>query len=431
MSIVQDIASDMLEKLRKLHIDSVSQLAVQNPRELAIEINDDADVSSDIDSASKLITSARKLLTEHGILSKEFSTADYLLAKRNKITRYTVGSDKFDAFLNGGFETQAVTEIAGEYGSGKSQICHTLCLAANKLGDDTIADDNNKQTTDSIIFIDTENTFRADRVYQIAEQNGLDPETILTRIYHCRIYNSLELELVINNLGKSIEQYNAKLVIVDSIISLHRAEFSGRETLAQRQQRPGKLLNKLRSVMLNDYISITPTRLAGLLEDDKVSVLERALNITKDTKSKAKVSEFNELRKEFKQPITNKTLTGINLESVIILHSNLSNTNLENSQLTNVQISGDVSNINLRYANLSNADLTNAVLVNADLRNADLDNADLTSAYLLTADLSNADLDNADLTNAYLGDADLTSAGLTNASLTNADLSFQSRSNKC
>jgi DNA repair protein RadA len=241
---IRDITSDTLEKLKKLRIESVSQLAVQSPRELAIEINDNT--LFDIDSASKLIANARKLLTEHDVLSKEFSMADDLLEKRSKISRYNTGSEKFDAFLGGGFETQAITEIAGEYSSGKSQICHTLCLAANKLGDDTVANGNNKQPMGSIIFIDTENTFRADRVYQIAEQNGLDPEIILTRIYHCRIYNSLELELVINNLGKSIEQYNARLVIIDSIISLHRAEFSGPETLAERQQRLAKMLNKLR-----------------------------------------------------------------------------------------------------------------------------------------------------------------------------------------
>jgi DNA repair protein RadA len=253
LEYMRDISSDTLEKLRKLHIESVSQLAVQSPRELAIEIKDNDDNALfDIDSASKLVVNARKLLTEHGVLSKEFSTADALLAKRNKLSRYVVGSDKFDAFLNGGFETQAVTEIAGEYGSGKSQICHTLCVAANNGLDDIKTDngDVNKLSTQrapgSVIFIDTENTFRADRVFQIAEQKGLNPETILTRIYHCRIYNSLELELIINNLGKSIEQYNARLVIIDSIISLHRAEFSGRETLAERQQRLAKMLNKLR-----------------------------------------------------------------------------------------------------------------------------------------------------------------------------------------
>ena len=152
-------------------------------------------------------------------------------------------------FLNGGFETQAITEIAGEFGSGKSQICHALCVAANNLVENNKLDDDdeNKQSAaETIIFIDTENTFRVDRVYQIAEQNGFDPLTILQKIYHCKIFNSEELESVINNLDKSIEQYNAKLVIVDSIISLHRAEFSGRETIAERQQRLGKMLNKLR-----------------------------------------------------------------------------------------------------------------------------------------------------------------------------------------
>ena len=125
----------------------------------------------------------------------------------------------------------------GEFGSGKSQICHTLCVAASKLI---------KNDSGNIIFIDSENTFRADRVHQIAEQRGLDPLPILEKIFHCKVYSSEHLESVINDLDKSIEQYNAKLVIIDSIISLHRAEFSGRGTLAERQQRLGKMLNKLR-----------------------------------------------------------------------------------------------------------------------------------------------------------------------------------------
>jgi DNA repair protein RadA len=253
----KDITSDILAKLKVLRIDSISQLAVQSPYELArMYDSDDENKSFNVDSASKLVANARKILTERGTLAKEFVSAEDLLAKRNKLSRYAIGSDKFDAFLSGGFETQAITEIAGEFGSGKSQLCYTLCVTANKflendrLGDETNNSNENKHTLQqalpSILYIDTENTFRADRVYQIAEEKGLNPEAILTQIYHCRIYNSLELELIINNLGKSIEQYNARLVIIDSIISLHRAEFSGRETLAERQQRLGKILNKLR-----------------------------------------------------------------------------------------------------------------------------------------------------------------------------------------
>ena len=245
MEKIPDITSDMLDKLRKLNINSVYQLAVQSPSELGLGISDVLDV----ELAAKLIGNARKILTENEVLSREFSTADDLLVRRNNISRYKTGSSNFDTFLNGGFETQSITEIAGEFGSGKSQICHTLCTAAIELMEDDLDTCDSgliHRPPGSIIFIDTENSFRANRVHQIAEQKNLDPEDILKRIFHCNVYSSEQLEVVIDDLPKFIEQYNAKLVIIDSIISLHRAEFSGRGTLAERQQRLGKMLNKLR-----------------------------------------------------------------------------------------------------------------------------------------------------------------------------------------
>jgi DNA repair protein RadA len=113
-------------------------------------------------------------LIENGVLSKEFLTADILLEKRNKLTRYATGSESFDDLLKGGFETQAITELVGEFGSGKSQICHTLCMAANKL-----IENNQHDDAGNIIFIDSENTFRANRVHQIAEQRVLNSSLLL------------------------------------------------------------------------------------------------------------------------------------------------------------------------------------------------------------------------------------------------------------
>jgi DNA repair protein RadA len=234
MEEIPDITSDLIEKLKKLNINSVYQLAVQNPAELVLKYED---TSLNAESASRLIANARKILIDNEVLSREFLTADDLLEKRNKLSRYATGSESLDNLLNGGFETQAITELVGEFSSGKSQVCHTLCVAASKLI---------KNDSGNIIFIDSENTFRADRVHQIAEQRGFDPFPILEKIFHCKVYSSEHLESVINGLDKSIEQYNAKLVIIDGIISLHRAEFSGRGTLAERQQRLGKMLNKLR-----------------------------------------------------------------------------------------------------------------------------------------------------------------------------------------
>jgi DNA repair protein RadA len=182
MEEIPNITSDITEKLKKVNINSVYQLAVQSPVELASEYED---TSLNVKSASILIANARKKLIENDILASEFSTADEVLEKRNKLSRYIIGSENFDRFLNGGFETQAITELVGEFGSGKSQICHTLCVAANQLIENSRDNGDEHSTSGNIIFIDSENTFRADRVHQIAEQRGLDPLPILEKIFHC------------------------------------------------------------------------------------------------------------------------------------------------------------------------------------------------------------------------------------------------------
>jgi DNA repair protein RadA len=95
-----------------------------------------------------------------------------------------------------------------------------------------------------IIYVDTKNSFKAERIHQIAKSRGLDAEEIMKKINVCKIYYSAHLEAVIRSLAKYIEQYKARLVIIDSIISLHRAEFAGRETLAERQQRLNTSLHR-------------------------------------------------------------------------------------------------------------------------------------------------------------------------------------------
>lgn len=119
----------------------------------------------------------------------------------------------------------------------------------------------------------------------------------------------------------------------------------------------GIILSPFAAFLLDEYVKITPKMLSEILEDDKVSVLDRVLNITEGAKSKANVLEFNDIRKEFKQPIrlegldlSNKTLAGVNLDSVVFLNSNLSRANMQKSQLNGVQIYGDLSSINLSNA---------------------------------------------------------------------------------
>jgi DNA repair protein RadA len=230
----------LISKLKGAGIQSVLDLAVSVPYELAaggeVRGYEGNTISADTETISELVLKAKKALVDSGALIKEFSTADQVLERRKSLVRYTTGSKNLDDFLKGGVESQAITELAGEFGSGKSQICHTLCVTAAT---------NNSNQINSIIFIDTENTFRPERVHQIAEARGLDSEEIMKKVFVCKMINSAQLEALVRNLGKYIEEYKAKLVIVDSIISLHRAEYTGRETLAERQQRLNIILHKL------------------------------------------------------------------------------------------------------------------------------------------------------------------------------------------
>lgn len=226
------IKTVQIAKLKRIGIESVLELAVAIPQELAEESGDN------LESMSILVIEARKALSNMGLISREFCSAAEVLRRRNEILRCTTGSKSLDGLLNGGIETQALTEIAGEFGSGKSQLCHTLSVIGNLPKAQGGLGGN-------VIYVDTEGTFRPERIHQIASAYGTDPEKILSNVFVCKIYNSSHLEFVIKNLAKYIEELRASLVIIDSIISLHRAEFSGRQTLWDRQQRLNSILHRL------------------------------------------------------------------------------------------------------------------------------------------------------------------------------------------
>jgi DNA repair protein RadA len=144
---IQGIGPTTAKKLKEAGIVSVMDLAVTSADELAVDIN------ASKESSAAFIMAAQKLLRESHILEKEFVTADLALEKRKSMLRCSTGSKALDELLLGGIETQAVTEFYGEFGSGKSQICHTLCAMARQpieLGG----------LDSGVIYIDTEGTFR-------------------------------------------------------------------------------------------------------------------------------------------------------------------------------------------------------------------------------------------------------------------------------
>jgi DNA repair protein RadA len=219
------------EKLVDGGIDSIMGLAVALPSEIE-------EILGGKETATKLISSARQYLESKGILKKQFILASEFLQKRKELMKVTTGSKNLDELLLGGVETQGITEFFGDYGSGKTQICHTLCVTCQLSPDQG-------GLGGGAIYVDTEGTFRPERLVQIAEARGLDASEILQQVVLCKVYNSNHLELVVKGLNRFIAKFKAKLLIVDSIISLHRAEFIGRGTLANRQQRLNKMIHRL------------------------------------------------------------------------------------------------------------------------------------------------------------------------------------------
>lgn len=220
------------QKLNDAGIYTVLDLATAGPMDIA-----DA-VDIDVSKAVELNNKARKKLVELGRLEPDFISASDLLKKRLAIDRISTGSKNLDDLLGGGIETWAMTEFFGEFGSGKSQICHTLCVMVQQPR-------GQGGLEGAAIYIDTEGTFRPERISEIAEARDMKPEEILARITVARAYNSAHQELIVRDLGKVIEANKVKLLVLDSAVAHYRAEYVGRGTLAERQQRLNRFMHLL------------------------------------------------------------------------------------------------------------------------------------------------------------------------------------------
>ncbi len=212
------------EKLGQMGYTDVMSIAVATPGEL-IEATG---VSEAV--AKKIITASR------ASLKMDFESGEDFLERRKKVSRISTGSESFDKLLGGGFESGSITEIYSAYGGGKTQISHILSVNAQKDMDDAV-----------VVFIDTESTFRPERIIQIAQGAGLDPTRVLKNIKVARAYNSDHQMLLAEKVEDLIKKQglNVKLVIVDSLTAHFRAEFVGRGTLADRQQKLNKHMHVL------------------------------------------------------------------------------------------------------------------------------------------------------------------------------------------
>ncbi|XP_049615151.1 meiotic recombination protein DMC1/LIM15 homolog isoform X2 [Syngnathus scovelli] len=158
------------------------------------------------------------------MLNHGFQTAFEYSVKRKIVFHITTGSQEFDKLLGGGMESMAITEAFGEFRTGKTQLSHTLCVTAQLPGE-------NGYSGGKVIFIDTEHTFRPDRLRDIADRFNLDHNEVLDNVLYARAYTSEhQMKLLDFVAAKFHEEAGIfKLLIIDSIMALFRVDFSGRE----------------------------------------------------------------------------------------------------------------------------------------------------------------------------------------------------------
>ncbi|MCW3992639.1 MAG: DNA repair and recombination protein RadA [Candidatus Bathyarchaeota archaeon] len=212
-------------KLREIGFRTVESIATAAVSELVTAGVGEA-------TAAKIIAAARRSM------AITFVRGDELVKLRSSMRQLSTGCASLDNLLAGGVETQSITEIYGEFGTGKSQICQQLCVTVQLPFEQGGLEGG-------ALYIDTENTFRPERVVQMAPRFGLDPEEVLRRIIFAEAYTSNHQMMLLENADEVIKENNIRLIVVDSVMSHFRSEYLGREMLAPRQQQLNKHLHKL------------------------------------------------------------------------------------------------------------------------------------------------------------------------------------------
>ncbi len=206
------------QKLIESGYTSLELIAVTPPRTLEEEAN----ISSNL--ANKIVDAARQKIGLGFISAREF------LSLRRNVKRLTTGSKSLDDLLGGGIETQAITEFYGEYRVGKTQIAFTIAITVQ-------LPEEKGGLNGKCLFIDTEGTFRPERIIPIAQRFGIDPDTALDNIIVARVFSTEQQIKAVRDARRIIQKENIKLIVEDSLTALFRSEYVGIDQLAVRQQK--------------------------------------------------------------------------------------------------------------------------------------------------------------------------------------------------
>ncbi|KAL6937845.1 recombinase rad51 [Hanseniaspora osmophila] len=223
---VNGISPGDLKKLRESGLHTVEAIAYAPKKDL-MEVRGISEAKAD-----KLLMEASRLVPMGFVTAADFHL------RRTEMICLTTGSKNLDSLLGGGIETGSITEMYGEFRTGKSQLCHTLAVTCQIPLD--MGGGEGK-----CLYIDTEGTFRPIRLISIAKRFGLDPEDALNNVAYARAYNADHQLKLLGAAAQMMSESRFSLIVVDSIMALYRTDFAGRGELSARQMHLAKFMRAL------------------------------------------------------------------------------------------------------------------------------------------------------------------------------------------
>jgi len=220
------IAATDVKKLVENGYHTVESVAY-TPKKQLLQIKGISEAKCD-----KILAEASKLVP------MGFTTASEFNQRRSEIIYITTGSNELNKLLGGGFETGSITEIFGEFRTGKTQLCHTLAVTCQLPIDQGGGEGK-------CLYIDTEGTFRPERLLAVAQRYGLNGQEVLDNVAYARAYNTDHQSALLIQASAMMAESRYSLLIVDSATSLYRTDYSGRGELSARQMHLARFLRNL------------------------------------------------------------------------------------------------------------------------------------------------------------------------------------------
>ena len=255
--ILPGTSAPTVKKILEAGITTLEDLARQNPKLLAKQ------TKMGEDTATRAVNTALKLVSDGYI------TGTQLHDRNLTRNRLTTGSTELDTLLGGGVEEETTTEIAGKNGSGKTQLMHMLAINAQLPVE-------NGGLGGKVVWIDTEGTFRPDRILEICKARELDGAAMLEGVIYGEAYHSGHQKTLITELGEQCHEHNVKLVIVDSMMAHLRSEYLGRGMLSDRQVTLNDMLQRLAKISRTHKLTVVYT---NQMMDNPGAMFQKAAGI--------------------------------------------------------------------------------------------------------------------------------------------------------